>query len=175
MSFAPTRMELTHLRAIMRYQPDQHHRRSIRLKDFNYASSAVYFITLCTYQRQCLWGEIRQGTMHLNQVGQIVAAEWVKSAHIRQEVTLGNWVVMPNYFHAIVIIDRPLPQPIPPLVGVNGIDPLQELPDDAQLLEREYELPEGECHSPLPGWPRMKSRSLSALIAGFKSSVARLD
>lgn len=137
----------------MSYNPDKHHRRSIRLKGYDYSSTGVYFITLCTYQRECLFGEIIDGRMQLNQFGEIVAEEWLKSAKIRREIELDNWVVMPNHFHAIVVIDRAL----------SGM---------------------GECHSSLPECHssksspesnkiKMKPRSLSSFVTGFKSSVTR--
>ncbi len=64
----------------------------------------MYFITLCTYQKQCIFGEIDGGKMILNQVGKLVKNEWLKSVDIRQEIELDEWVIMPNHLHGIVII-----------------------------------------------------------------------
>lgn len=128
----------------MSYNPDKHHRRSIRLKGYDYSNTGVYFITLCTYKRECLFGEIIDGRMQLNQFGEIVAEEWLKSAKIRREIELDNWVVMPNHFHAIVIIDR------------------------AQSSEWHSPL-----LNPKSNKIQMKPRSLSSLMTGFKSSVTR--
>jgi putative transposase len=77
----------------------------------------MYFITICAYQRNCLFGEISNGVMHHNEYGQIVVEEWLKSAEIRQEIELGEWVIMPNHMHGIVIIDRPKPANF---VGAQG-------------------------------------------------------
>lgn len=82
----------------------QHHRRSIRLKGYDYSQTGFYFITLCSRDRQCWFGEIKNGKMYLNSIGSIVAKEWLKSAEIREEIELDEWIVMPNHFHAIVII-----------------------------------------------------------------------
>jgi REP element-mobilizing transposase RayT len=82
----------------------QHHRRSIRLKGYDYSQTGYYFITLCTRDRQCWFGEVKNGKMYLNSIGSIVAKEWLNSAQIRQEIELDEWIVMPNHFHAIVII-----------------------------------------------------------------------
>ncbi|MEO0408413.1 MAG: hypothetical protein AAF289_13780 [Cyanobacteria bacterium P01_A01_bin.135] len=79
-------------------------RRSIRLPGYDYSASGLYFVTICTYQRQCLFGAVVNGEMRLNDLGQIVAAEWVRSADIRREIECDEWVVMPNHVHGIVRI-----------------------------------------------------------------------
>jgi hypothetical protein len=58
----------------MRYDPDKHHRRSIRLENYDYAQKGVYFITVCTQDRQCLFGKIVDGEIRLNDAGQLVRA-----------------------------------------------------------------------------------------------------
>ena len=100
----------------MKYDPNIHHRRSIRLPGYDYRQSGAYFVTICAYQRQCLFGDIVNGQMILNQSGMVVADEWQKSALIRREIKLDAWVVMPNHFHGIVIINNN--------VGANGRSPL---------------------------------------------------
>jgi hypothetical protein len=62
----------------MKFNPEKHHRRSIRLKGYDYSSPGAYFITICTYQRACLFGEIVQGEMQLNQFGHVVRSHWLK-------------------------------------------------------------------------------------------------
>jgi putative transposase len=87
-----------------KYNPQIHRRRSIRLKGYDYALAGAYFITLCTYHHENLFGEIAGGKMHLNELGQILQEEWEKSAEIRAEIELDEWVIMPNHFHGIVFI-----------------------------------------------------------------------
>jgi hypothetical protein len=87
-----------------RYNPDIHHRKSIRLKGYDYSQAGEYFITLCCYDRQCWFGNIQNGEMTLNQFGQIASDEWIKSAQIRSEIKLHQFVVMPNHIHGIVEI-----------------------------------------------------------------------
>ncbi len=77
------------------------------LKGYDYASSGAYFITLCTHQRQCLFGDIIAGEMQLNLLGEIVAEEWQRTPEIRPNFAIDCWIVMPNHFHGIVIIDHP--------------------------------------------------------------------
>ena len=82
----------------------QRHRRSICLKGYDYRQAGTYFVTLCTYNRECLFGEVVDGEMHLNELGQIVHEEWLRSADIRPEMVLDAFVVMPNHLHGIIII-----------------------------------------------------------------------
>ena len=79
---------------------------SARLQGFDYASGGVYFITICTKDKRHFFGTIRDGEMQRSSMGHIVAAEWKQTATIRKNVALGAWVVMPNHFHAIVIIQK---------------------------------------------------------------------
>lgn len=60
----------------MKYNPAIHHRRSIRLKGYDYTWAGVYFITICTQDRACLFGEIVAGEMRLNEVGRIIGEKW---------------------------------------------------------------------------------------------------
>jgi REP element-mobilizing transposase RayT len=81
-----------------------HHRRSIRLKSHDYSRAGAYFITICTQDRACLFGEIANGEMRLNDAGRMVVEEWIKTAEIRIEIESGEYVAMPNHFHAILWI-----------------------------------------------------------------------
>jgi len=56
----------------MTYNPEKHHRRSIRLKNYDYSQRGAYFITLCAKNRECLFGDIQNSTMILNEYGKIV-------------------------------------------------------------------------------------------------------
>ena len=89
----------------MTYNPDIHHRRSIRLKGYDYSQAGAYFVTVCTQNRECLFGEVIDGEMVLNDIGKIVAGEWMKTGAIRNNVALDKWVVMPNHFHGILVVD----------------------------------------------------------------------
>ena len=92
----------------MKYNPDVHHRRSIRLQGYDYSRAGAYFVTICTQNRACLFGNIVDGKMALNDAGRIAADEWTKTALIRDEIQLDEWVVMPNHFHGIVIFSTPV-------------------------------------------------------------------
>ncbi|MCC6563778.1 transposase [Candidatus Uhrbacteria bacterium] len=90
------------------YVRPEHVRRSIRLPQYDYASCGAYFVTICAYKRECLFGEIVDGEMVLNDNGMIVRDEWTKSAEIRSEIELDEYIIMPNHFHAIVWINDPV-------------------------------------------------------------------
>ena len=81
-------------------------RRSLRLSGYDYRLAGVYFVTLCTYQKAMLFGEVDDGDLKLNALGEIVRDEWRLIANIRSNVKLDLFVVMPNHFHGLVIIDN---------------------------------------------------------------------
>ena len=88
----------------MRYDPEKHHRRSIRLSGYDYSQAGAYFVTICTQNRQCLFGEIVDGEMRLNNAGQMVQLVWAELAQHYAGVDIDGFVVMPNHIHGIVIL-----------------------------------------------------------------------
>lgn len=81
---------------------------STRLQSWDYASEGMYFVTICTKNREHYFGTIENGKMNLSELGQIVENEWLKTPEIRPDMNLelGAFVVMPNHFHAILIIGK---------------------------------------------------------------------
>ncbi|MCW9708730.1 hypothetical protein [Fodinibius salsisoli] len=67
----------------MNYDPKKHNRRSLRLKGYDYSSPGLYFVTICTYDRRCLFGEVANGNMVLNKWGKIARDEWRRTESIR--------------------------------------------------------------------------------------------
>ena len=88
----------------MPYNPTLHHRRSIRLKGYDYSQAGMYFVTICCQDRVCHFGKIENGEMMLNEFGKIAIDEWLKTAEIRKTVILHDYIVMPNHFHGIIEI-----------------------------------------------------------------------
>jgi len=78
---------------------------SARLKAWNYSSSGWYFVTICTHKHELRFGEIISGEMKLSEIGEIAQDELLKTAIIRQNIELDEWVIMPNHVHAIIIIN----------------------------------------------------------------------
>ncbi len=89
----------------MKFDPQKHHRRSIRLKGYDYTQAGAYFITIVTYQREPLFGEIVNGGMQLSPMGQIAEEHWRAIPEHFPNVELGAYVVMPNHVHGIIIIN----------------------------------------------------------------------
>lgn len=80
------------------------HRRSIRLPGYDYREEGGYFVTICTAERRPIFSRVENGVLRLHRYGQIVIEEWERTAAIRPEVVLSDYVVMPNHFHGIVLI-----------------------------------------------------------------------
>lgn len=80
----------------MRCNADRYHRRSIRLPRHDYARGGVYLMTLCTYERESLFGTIINGTMHRNELGEIVREEWLRTSIVRPGLRIDAFVVMPD-------------------------------------------------------------------------------
>jgi putative transposase len=93
----------------MKFNPDIHHRRSVRLRGYDYSQEGLYFVTICTQNRECLFGEIISGQMRLNPMGEIAQAEWIKTEQMRPNIQLHDSIVMPNHIHGIIQITHPTP------------------------------------------------------------------
>jgi putative transposase len=85
----------------MSYNPAKHHRRSIRLKGYDYSQAGLYFITICTQNRACLFGEIKNDEMILNDAGRMVEKWFYELENKYPDKRCHEMVVMPNHFHCI--------------------------------------------------------------------------
>jgi len=93
-------------------QQKPHHRRSIRLKNYDYSSPGAYFVTVCAWDRQFLFGQIAGETMRENECGKVVRARWEAIPTHFHSVEPDEFVVMPNHVHGIImILDRTLDSP----------------------------------------------------------------
>ena len=88
----------------MTYDPDVHRRRSIRLQGYDYSCSGAYFVTMCTENRECLFGEIVADEMRLNDAGQMVQMVWEQLPDHYPGVDVDGFVVMPNHIHGIIVL-----------------------------------------------------------------------
>jgi REP element-mobilizing transposase RayT len=89
----------------MQYDLEKHKRKSIRWKTYNYANNGAYFITVCTHNKKHLFGEIGDGKMILNGAGEIIDQWWKKLPEKFPGISIDEYVIMPNHFHGIIIID----------------------------------------------------------------------
>ncbi len=86
----------------MKFNPNIYHRKSIRLKNYDYSQAGLYFITICTENRYCLFGTIQDNNMALNNAGNMIASHWRELPNRFPAVVLHEYVVMPNHFHGII-------------------------------------------------------------------------
>ena len=84
-----------------------HRHHSTRLADYDYSQNGAYFVTLCTWQRIKLFGEIVAGGMQLNDWGKIVEQAWIHTNHAFPNTIMDLFVIMPNHLHGVIVIDYP--------------------------------------------------------------------
>ena len=89
----------------MKYDPHSYHRRSIRLKDYDYSQTGWYYVTLVDQNRKCLLGKVVNDSMELSAPGKIAKNNWLKIPYLRPNIGLDEFIIMPNHFHGIVIIN----------------------------------------------------------------------
>ena len=129
----------------MTYNPNIHRRRSIRLKDYDYTQPGIYFITICTEKRVCLFGEVVAGRMCLSRYGEIVWEEWLNTETRRPNVITDAFVVMPNHGHGSI--------------GIHDAEPCRGMARHAPTTARQF-------GKPIPN-------SLPTIIGSFKSAVTK--
>ena len=116
----------------MPYNPTLHHRRSIRLKGYDYSQAGLYFVTICVqkradtqvcpYIRPYLFGKIENGEMILNDAGKMIEKWCAELSHKFSDIVMDTYIVMPNHFHAIIVnngVGDPVPATIPVPVGAD--------------------------------------------------------
>ena len=89
---------------VNKYNPEIHHRRSIRLKGYDYSRAGAYFVTICIQDRTCLFGGINGGKMVLNDAGYMVQSIWNELPIHYPGVKIDQFIVMPNHIHGIIIL-----------------------------------------------------------------------
>jgi REP element-mobilizing transposase RayT len=88
----------------IRYNPETHHRRSIRLRGYDYSQAGAYFVTLCQVTKECIFGDIDNGVMWLNEHGEIVVDCWDEIPQHFPGVQLDAFMVMPNHAHGVLVL-----------------------------------------------------------------------
>jgi putative transposase len=83
--------------------PDHHVRRSLRLKNYDYSQAGAYFVTVCAHNRMCIFGKVDAAEMRLSEIGRTVDSCW-KEIPMHFQVSLDQWIVMPNHLHGIIIM-----------------------------------------------------------------------
>ena len=85
--------------------PNSKRRRRMRLENYDYSQAGAYFVTVCTHNRECIFGTVVDGVMELNDAGALVQDEWRRLPERFQNIDLDTHVVMPNHIHGIIVVD----------------------------------------------------------------------
>ena len=120
---------------------------SSRRLGWDYSENGYYFITICTKDSECLFGEIQNGKMRFNEFGIVVQEEWEKSFVIRRELSCNTYIIMPNHIHGIIVLDNVIPVETHGRASLHG---------DASLQHKMV-------------IPYRSPKSISSFVAGFKS------
>lgn len=142
----------------MKFDPDRHHRRSIRLQGYDYSQAGAYFVTICTQDRECLFGEVVTGQVHLSKIGRLVTDCWHAIPQHFRHVVSDEFVVMPNHIHGIIVIAEDA------RVGVQYIEPLQIEPLQIEPLHGK------------PGrhaYQHVIPKSVGSIVRSYKAAVTR--
>jgi putative transposase len=147
----------------MKFDPDRCKRRSTRLKGWDYASPGYYFITICTYERERLFGDVVNGKMQLNDAGHFTEQCWKNIPKHFPYTDLDEFVIMPNHMHGIVVIRRS--------VGAYNHTPQrqdQSVPRGANIYSPM------RINTPIEPSLRSPSKTIGSIIRGFKIGVSKM-
>ncbi len=154
---------------------------STRKQSWDYSSEGSYFITICTKNKQHFFGKIRDGKMMLSEIGKVVEAEWIKSIAMRpeMEIELGEFVVMPNHFHAIINIVRRAATHRGPECVPNADGGAHRAPSSAEFSSIENSVSENLAEmrhgrtdaSAKKNQFGAQSNNIASIIRGFNSAV----
>lgn len=136
-----------------KYDPNKHHRKSIRLKGYDYSQAGLYFITICCQNRQHLFGEIQHGKMILNDAGEIANNCWLDIPQHFPNAILHQHIIMPNHIHGIIEI-----------VGANHHSP------DSNHHSPNENKKGANNYLPLR---RSPSKTIGSMVRGFKIGVTK--
>lgn len=147
---APTKEKMT-------YNPEIHHRRSIRLNGYDYSQAGAYFVTVCAWKKENIFGEIKNGEMLLNECARIIQDHWDAIPGHFDNVEIDEFIIMPNHVHGIVFMNNcrgEVSSPIPSVL------PIPNRPIDINTEEG------GET-------PPLRKRTLGQVVAYFKYQSAK--
>ncbi len=136
----------------MHNDSNKQYRRSIRLPHYDYGQPGGYFVTICTHNRDPLFGEIVNAQMVCNDCGRIVTEEWLQTKQLRSYVELDAFVVMPNHVHGVIMI----------------------LDNDGDAARADMAIRRGMArHAPTRRFGDLQPRTLATIVGSFKSAVTK--
>ncbi|WP_395946637.1 transposase [Caedibacter taeniospiralis] len=131
------------------------HRHTIRLKGYDYSQKGAYFVTICTQDKACIFGEIIDDKMVLNEIGKIVHNEWLNTSKIRSNIICDVFIVMPNHIHGIIVINESYGSV---QFGRMQSDGRMQYAPTEDMLQVKLQSP---------------SQTIGAIVRGFKASVTK--
>ena len=142
---------------------------SARCPKWNYTSNGYYFITICTHNGQHFFGEVINGKMNVSTIGEVVVTQWQKTEKIRPDVQLDAWVIMPNHFHGIVIINKATVEKNQILETNQKPQETNQKPQETTQKPQETTQRVVSTNNNDMSSPRLQSDSLGSIIGQFKS------
>ncbi|OGY41602.1 MAG: hypothetical protein A2Y82_01290 [Candidatus Buchananbacteria bacterium RBG_13_36_9] len=121
---------------------------SIRLQDWDYTWPAMYYVTICTKDRACCLGEVKNELVYLSEIGKVVFEELLKTPELRPYVKLDDFIIMPNHIHIIFELKEDKD------FDMEGRDTARHV-----STQRKF--------------GNAQPKSLSSIIASFKSAVSK--
>jgi len=149
----------------MKYNPDIHHRRSIRLRGYDYSQPGAYFVTLCVQGQKCLFGNIMDGEIRLNEAGSMIQTVWEEIPAYYPDVGIDAFIIMPNHIHGIIIIVGAAPRGRPCVVESETFGPAQEGPAQEGPAQAQVQ---GQAQGPAP-----TGISLSDVVHRYKTMTTK--
>jgi putative transposase len=139
----------------MAFDFERRSRQTIRLREYDYSLPEKYFITICTLNRECLLGEIREKKLIVSPAGEIVRREWLHTSVVREEIELDAFTIMPNHLHGIISIRSRRGDP--------AGRPEKIMDADRAILDR----------APQQDVPALKVNTIGAIVGQFKSKATK--
>lgn len=136
---------------------------SARLQNWDYGWAGAYFVTICTKNRECYFGDIVYETMNYTPLGAIANVLWYELKNHRSNVELDAFQVMPNHFHGIIILK-------------NEIVDIDDAVDGGNAVETRRALSLQQRTQSSPGQQRFQNQgknTLSSIVGAYKSAVTK--
>lgn len=134
-----------------KFDPQKHHRCSIRLPEYDYSQPGAYFVTIVAWHRECLFGEVAGGEMLLSKFGLVAKQQWEKLPNRFTNIELGASMIIPNHMHGIIVI----------MAGRGTAENLKGLGDEPSRRAPTHE----QFQKPVKG-------SIPTIVRSYKSAVS---
>jgi putative transposase len=155
----------------MTYEPEVHHRRSIRLQGYDYSQPGMYYVTICTQGKEHWFGEVVEGEMIANEAGRMAEQQWKGLPQRFPNATLDEFVIMPNHIHAIIQIVGAIHE-LPRQSNAQGpVGAIHESPLPCPHRRPNRAIHESPHESNTP--PRRRGMMLSKIVGYFKMNSAK--